>query len=356
MTLLETILLINNKNEGEYYKMKNYEKIFNFDVTFFSADIRNIKKAHKILKGIKLSSRIKDEEVNYDLVVKSAANFACTYGRDEEFIKELRERCFYESNRIRTNSISNSMRVKCGKKMIESDTVTIGIRDNCINNLYAIMKNQIQIDNLTLETLLHTITLYYSERVINSYEKRPNKRFKNNSQIRKEAFINSQEREATGHFRTLKDVIEEKMNKVEEDTKQDEEDTKQESVIVTKRDKKKLQRQINNIAHNIVFEDLLQEEQDKIQTLRDEREALIEEIKRLHIERENSILTIKKAKEQLKNISEIFITSSLEAEDNSNSIDVDNSFNEIMLKRIISARKMRGMNTKQQEEKLTILA
>ena len=335
--------------------MKN-EKILKFDITFFAADIKDIKKAHKVLKGISVSSRMKDEDINYDLIVKSAVNFACTYGRDEEFIKELRQKCFYESNRIKTNAISNSNRVKEGKRLIESDTVTVGIRNSCVSTLFAIMKNQIQIDNLTMETLLHSIALYYSTRIINSYEKRPNKRFKSNNQIRKEEFINNQEREVTGHFRTLKDAIEEKMNKVEEDTKQDEEVQDQESVIVTKRDKKKLQRQINNIAHNIVFEDLLQEEQDKIQSLRDEKESLMEEVRKLRIERENTILTMKKAKEQLKNISEIFITSSLEAESNSNSIDVDEPFTTIMLKRIISARKMRGMDTKQQEEQLTILA
>lgn len=336
--------------------MKN-EKILKFDITFFAADIKDIKKAQKVLKGISVSSRMRNEDINYDLIVKSAVNFACTYGRDEEFIKELRQKCFYESNRIKTNAISNSTRAKEGKRLIESDTITVGIRNSCVSTLFAIMKNQIQIDNLTMETLLHSVALYYSARIINSYEKKPNKRFKSNTQIKKEKFINNQERKVTGQFRTLKDAIEEKMNKkVEEDTKQDEEVQDQESIIVTKRDKKKLQRQINNIAHNIVFEDLLQEEQDKIQSLRDEREVLMEEIRKLRIERENTILTMKKAKEQLKNISEIFITSSLEAETNSNSIDVDESFTTIMLKRIISARKMRGMDIKQQEEQLTILA
>ena len=342
--------------------MKNYERILKFDITFFTADIKDIKKAHKILKHIPLSSRMRDEDVNYDLVVKSAANFACIYGRDEEFIKDLREKCYYEANRMKTNSISNTNRAKQGRKLIESDTVTVGIRDNCVANLFAIMKSEMQIETLTMETFLHTIALYYSNRVINSFEKKPNKRFKSCSQIRRE----EEERTVTGKFTTFKDAFEnaiETKNKtkvtepeVEVDFDEPEEEIKESEIIVTKRDKKKLKKQINNIAHNIVFEELSQKEQEEIEILRKEKESLLQEIKMLHIEKEKYIIDIKKTKEQLMDISEIFMMASMKAEDNSNSIDVDKSWNVVMMNRIIAARKMRGMSIDKQEKQLANLS
>lgn len=341
--------------------MKNYEKILKFDITFFTADIKDIKKAHKILKHIPLSRRMRDEDVNYDLVVKSAANFACIYGRDEDFIKDLREECCYEASRMKTNSISNTNRAKQGKRLIKSDTVTVGIRDNCVANLFAIMKSEMQMETLTMETFLHTIALYYSKRVINSFEKKPNKRFRSCSQIRKQ----EEERKVTGKFTTFKDAFEnavEAKNKtvteLEVETKVDEpeEEVKESEIIVTKRDKKKLKKQINNIAHNIVFEELAQKEQEEIEMLKEEKESLLQEIRMLHIEKEKYIIDIKKTKEQLMDISEIFMMASMKAEDNSNSIDVDKSWNTIMMNRIIAARKMRGMSVDKQEKQLASLS
>ena len=55
-------------------------------------------------------------------------------------------------------------------------------------------------------------------------------------------------------------------------------------------------------------------------------------------------------------ISEIFMMASMRAEDNSNSIDVDKSWNEIMINRIIAARKMRGMSVDKQEKQLASLS
>ena len=338
--------------------MKNYEKILKFDITFFTADIKDIKKAHKILKHIPLSSRMRDEDVNYDLVVKSAANFACVYGRDEDFIKDLREKCYYEANRMKTNSISNTNRAKQGRRLIESDTVTVGIRDNCVSNLFAIMKSEMQIETLTMETFLHTIALYYSKRVINSFEKKPNKRFKSCSQIRKQ----EEERKVTGKFTTFKDAFENaveaktKVTEPEVEVDEPEEEVKESEIIVTKRDKKKLKKQINNIAHSIVFEELTQKEQEEIEILKKEKESLLQEIKMLHSKKEKYIIDIKKTKEQLMDISEIFMMASMRAEDNSNSIDVDKSWSEIMISRIIAARKMRGMSVDKQEKQLASLS
>ena len=338
--------------------MKNYERILKFDITFFTADIKDIKKAHKILKHIPVSHRMRDEDVNYDLVVKSAANFTCVYGRDEDFIKDLREECCYEVSRMKTNSISNTNRVKQGKRLIKSDTVTVGIRDNCVANLFAIMKSEMQIETLTMETFLHTIALYYSKRVINSFEKKPNKRFKSCSQIRKQ----EEERKVTGKFTTFKDAFENaveaktKVTEPEVEVDEPEEEVKESEIIVTKRDKKKLKKQINNIAHNIVFEELSQKEQEEIEILKKEKESLLQEIKMLHSKKEKYIIDIKKTKEQLMDISEIFMMASMRAEDNSNSIDVDKSWNEIMINRIIAARKMRGMSVDKQEKQLASLS
>lgn len=334
--------------------MKNYEKIVRFNITFFAADIKEIKKAHKILKHMPLSCRVKNEGVNYDLIVKSAVNFTCAYGRDKEFIKDLREKCFYEASRMKTNSISNTKRAKQGQRLIESDTVTIGIRDNRVANLFAIMKGEIRVETLTMETFLHSITLYYCKRIINSFENKPNKKFKSNSQLRREE---EEERKVTGTFTTFKDAFENavtKVTEVEVETKVDE--PKEEEIITTKRDKKKLKKEINNIAHGIVFEQLTQKEQEEIEMLRREKESLLQEIKILHIEKEKSIMDIKKTKEQLMDIAEIFMMASIKAEDNSNSIDVDKSWNAIMLNRIIAARKMRGMNVEKQKEELANLA
>ena len=122
---------------------------------------------------------------------------------------------------------------------------------------------------------------------------------------------------------------------------------------MTKRDKKKLKKEINNLAHSMVFEDFLEREKTQIENLQKEKEMLRAEISKLHLEYEESINKINEAKELFRDLSEAFMAQSIDAENLSNSFKIDDKpVNIFKMNRVISARKMRGMDTKKQEREL----
>lgn len=340
----------------------NYEKILKFDITFFSQDIALIKKVNKILTNQPLSTRIKDSDINYNLVVKSAVRFICEYGRDNELIKDLREKNYFELDRIKRNSLSNVKRREQGRELIISNTISIGFTRKNVNSLFAIMKNEIQIEGLTLEVFLHSIALYYVNRVIRSYEGKPNKRFKNSFEIRKEQerhAIIEEETKDISEFKTLSQVEAEQSNPAQsEENSQTQEDIEEDIgnnllTLTTKRDKKKLKKEINNLAHSMVFEDFLDREKAQIENLQKEKQMLRAEINKLHLEYEESINKINEAKELFRDLSEAFIAQSIDAENLSNSFNIDNKpVNILKMNKVISARKMRGMDTRKQEKEL----
>lgn len=341
----------------------NYEnQTLRFNITFFSHDITLVKKVNKILTKQPLWTRIKDSDINYDLVVKSSTAFVCEYGRDTELIKELREKCYFELDRIKRNSLSNVKRREEGKELIVSDDISIGFSRKTINTLFAIMKNAIQIDGLTLEVLIHSITLYYVNRVIHSYEGGKNKKFKNNFEIIKEKSKNAiieEETKEISQFKTLAQVEAEKSITIEPedveviDNSEEEIQTNNSLVLLTKRDKKKLKKEINNMAHSFVVGDLLDKEKAELEALREEKELLQDEIRKLRLTYEGYIINLKEAKGVFKKLSEMFINNSVDAEDYANSINIDSkSWNVMIMNRIIAARKMRGMSIDKQEEQL----
>lgn len=342
----------------------NYEnnRILKFNITFFSQDVTLIKKVNKILTKQPSWTRIKDSDINYNLVVKSAVKFVSEYGRDSELIKDLREKCLFEIDRIKRNSLTNVKRREQGKEPIVNSTISIGFTRKSINSLFAIMKNEIQIEGLILEVFIHSIALYYANRVVRSYEDKPNKRFKNNFEIRREQErhdIIKEETKNISEFKTFSQAEEEQSDPVvqpKEESQQQEQEEEIEAnpiTLMTKRDKKKLKKEINNLAHSMVFEDFLEREKTQIENLQKEKEMLRAEISKLHLEYEESINKINEAKELFRDLSEAFMAQSIDAENLSNSFKIDDKpVNIFKMNRVISARKMRGMDTKKQEREL----
>lgn len=103
----------------------------------------------------------------------------------------------------------------------------------------------------------------------------------------------------------------------------------------------------------MVFEDFLEREKTQIENLQKEKEMLRAEISKLHLEYEESINKINEAKELFRDLSEAFMAQSIDAENLSNSFKIDDKpVNIFKMNRVISARKMRGMDTKKQEREL----
>lgn len=334
--------------------INNTDRKLKFGITFFKSDVDLIKKANKILMKVPVSSKMANRDVNYNLIVRSATNFVHKFSRDPEFILVLKNKCCYEMERIRKNSETNAKRRSEGKDLIVSDTVTIEFFQSTINSLFAVMKKELEIPNLTLEVFMHSFTLYYVNRIINSYEGKSNQRFKSYHEIMKndeKVEIIKEETKDISKFKTFKQALEE-ANKVVE-VKENENPV---IVLSSKRDKKKLKKEINNLAHKVAVEDLIGEEKAEVENLLKEKDRLKEEINKLKLEYEDAVLKAREAKEVLERLAYALMDSGVKTEEVSNNISTNKkTYDTIMLKRIISARKMRKMSTSRQQNYLNNL-
>lgn len=329
----------------------NKEDNMIFAVTFFQDDITKIKRAYKILTRKPTSSKMKTKDVNFEMMFRKSTKEIVDkiFENDSETISDLRQACKREMRRFRINSEHNALRAQQDKDFIVSEDVKISFYKSLVDRFFAGMK-RINGD-IQLNIFLHTILVYYSDIVIEKHQAKQEKLRKQRTEVMKEL---KQAEEEHNEFKTFAEAYQEAKkeaaNKSEEPVPTAEElmeelDQENNNVIqLSKRDKKKVKKEINNIA----IEEIL-ESDEYVVALKTEEERLQENIKTLRKEEETLILQVKKIKDMLKGFTNDLLDLSTMTEEVGSSIN-NNDYNVLMTKKIMSAKKMRNMDYSKEQK------
>lgn len=329
----------NNKQKAENFRKDNN---ITFIITFFKADIQKIMKTHKVLNNIPTSTRMKVDDINFERIFRASTKDLVDriHSGDIDLIQELTRLTDREARRFRTNTEENAHRAKKGQALIATKNIKIDFYLNIVNRLFSAMKKVN--GEISLEAFIHTLVIYWCDMINTKYDK----------DKARELLLKKTKKEPVkvdGEFKLLKDVIkEEEPTSTEEvavtteDKPQKEENNIDLKVIrFSKRDKKKIIRQINNFVSK----------NEEIKNLEEEKETLQEEISKLRLQRDELLFQVNKVKTVLKSFTNDLLDLSTINEEMAENVNT-NDYKIMMIKRIISARKMRNMDTDKQEEYL----